>query len=59
MTLKAHRVNRGLSTAELAEAAKVSRQSVWSWEAGKREPIPVIKEKLAEILGVKVEDIIF
>lgn len=43
---------RGLTIAQLASRLSVSRQSVWYWETGKRQPKPAMLSRLAEQLRV-------
>ncbi|NPA46512.1 MAG: helix-turn-helix transcriptional regulator [Chlorobi bacterium] len=55
--LKLFRVAAGLTQAELAERAGVSRQTVYAIEKGKYVPSVRLALRLAKILGVRVEDI--
>jgi len=48
---------RGLSAAELAAAIDVSRQTVYAIESGDYAPNTVVALKLAQALGVAVEDL--
>ena len=56
-TLAAHRQQRGLSAAELAAGAGVSRQTVYAMEAGSYVPNTAVALRLARILEVRVEDL--
>ncbi len=51
------RSKRGLSTAQLASAIGVSRQTIYAIEAGSYVPNAVVALKLARVLAVTVEDI--
>lgn len=58
ITLKAARVNAGLTQAELATKLKVGRQSVMNWENGKCSIEVTMFCKICEILKVSMDDII-
>jgi transcriptional regulator with XRE-family HTH domain len=59
MSLKAARVNRGLSQAEAAIMLGISKDSLGNWERGKTFPsVPQIK-RIEEVYGIKYDDIIF
>ena len=57
-TIKAARLSRGLTLAELGNALGVTRQYVYAWEAGRRNPGPKHLAKLAEVLGLQVTDLL-
>lgn len=59
LTLKAARVNAGLSQAEVAKSLKVSQASVASWESGLSSPRIQRAMKMAELYGLSVYDIFF
>ena len=46
----------GLTQQELAEKSGYSRNSIINWETGKRAPRTVDIEKLADVLGISVND---
>lgn len=58
MTLKAARVNAGLTQTEFADALGVSKMTVFEWENGKRRVRPVYMPMIAQVTGVSVNDII-
>lgn len=58
LTLKAARVNAGLTQTEFAEALGVSKMTVFEWENGKRRVRPVYMPMIAQVTGVSVNDII-
>lgn len=59
VTLKAHRINRGLSQEEAAALIGVTVPTLISWEQCKTYPdVPKIK-KIEEAYNVKYDDIIF
>lgn len=59
ITLKALRVNKGLSQKEAAERLNITPETLGKWENGKTFPsVPQIK-KIEEIYGVTYSDIIF
>ncbi len=55
--LTALRDKRGISVAKLAAAVGVSRQTIYAIESGKYVPNAVVVLKLANILGVPVEEL--
>ena len=55
--LKNLRLRRGLSLEDIASRVKVSRQTVWYWETGKRVPSPQNLVSLADALDVAVIDL--
>ena len=55
--LKAERVVRQLTQAQLAECTGVSRQTIISIEANRYIPSVLLSLKIAQALGRKVEDI--
>jgi transcriptional regulator with XRE-family HTH domain len=59
ITLKAARVNKGLTQIQAAELLGVSRDTLWNYENGRTYPdVPVIK-KIEEIYGISYNDIVF
>lgn len=59
VTLKAARINAGLTQEEAARKLGVSEYSVSNWERGKTYPdIPALK-KIEHLYGVDYKDIIF
>lgn len=59
VTLKAARINAGLTQNEAALKLNVSKDSVSNWERGKTYPdIPVLK-RIEKLYGVDYKDIIF
>lgn len=57
--IKKQRVLRGMSQAQLAERAGVARQTISSWERGASFPDIHMVERLAEVLGVGVDELLF
>lgn len=57
ITLKAARVNRGITQVELADALKVSKKTISSWESGKTVPKIDKIQPLCSTLGVEYNDI--
>lgn len=55
--LQRMRKERGLSVVELARRMKVSRPTVWSWEAGKSSPRPSKFASLSAIFDVTEEEL--
>lgn len=58
ITLKAARVNAGLTQREAAEKADVAIQTLCSWENGKTIPTPLNVMGLCSIYGISVDRII-
>lgn len=59
MTLKAARVNCGLTQKEAAEKLEISRSTLMSWENGKSAPREPHIRKLEQLYGVSYNEIIF
>ena len=59
ITLKAARVNAGLSQAEAAKKIGVASSTLRNWEAGKTFPNQPKIEKLCEVYGIPFEVIFF
>ncbi len=57
VNLKAERVNRGLTTAEVAEKVGVSRQAILNAENRQTVPRPETAKAIADLYGCKVTDI--
>lgn len=59
VTLKAARINAGLTQSEAASRLDVSKDSISNWERGKTYPdIPALK-RIEKLYGVDYKDIIF
>ena len=58
LAIKAARQARRLTLAEVGYTLGVTRQYVYAWEAGRRNPGPKHLAKLAEVLGLKVIDLL-
>jgi transcriptional regulator with XRE-family HTH domain len=48
----------GLTLAEVGSALGVTRQYVYAWETGRRNPGPKHLAKLAEVLGLEIADLL-
>ncbi|MEJ7872430.1 MAG: helix-turn-helix transcriptional regulator, partial [Rubrobacteraceae bacterium] len=57
-SLKALREQRGLSRETLAVGADMSPVTLWRYETGQRSPTVDQLEKLAEVMGVEVGDLL-
>ena len=57
-TIKAARLRRGLTLAEVGTALGVTRQYVYSLESGRRNPGRKHLAKLAEVLGMQLSDLL-
>lgn len=56
-SIKVERAKMNITQAELAELAKVSRQTVNAMELGKYVPSTVLSLRLAKIFGVEISQI--
>lgn len=59
VTLKAARINRGLTQEDVAKALNVTKKTVGSWEMGKTMPKIDKIERLCSLLGCRYDDIIW
>lgn len=57
--LKVLRAERDWSQADLAEKLNVSRQTVNAIETGKYDPSLPLAFKIAELFGMKIEEVFF
>ena len=51
------RRERGLTLAQVAYALDVSKPTVWAWEKGKARPLPERLGVIAQVLGVREEEL--
>jgi transcriptional regulator with XRE-family HTH domain len=59
LTLKAARVNAGLTQKDVADRLHISVQSLVKWESGEVLPTVDRAGELADLYGLLVDDIIF
>ncbi len=59
MTLKALRVNAGLTQKEVADKLKVSNKTICNWENGVSYPSPEYIDALCELYNVSYDHINF
>lgn len=59
MTLKAARVNVGLSQKDASKALGVSERTLWSWENGKTAPTTKVITEIEKLYGVNYSELIF
>ena len=59
ITLKAARVNAGLTQDEVAKILKKSKNTIVNYENGKSSPDIETGKALAKLYGLSVDDIIF
>ena len=59
ITLRAARVNKGLTQKEMAELVGVNNTTILKWEKGETYPDVINIRKIEEVLGVKYDNIIF
>ena len=57
--LKAARVNANLTQADVAKELNISKNSIINYERYKSKPSVDLAKKLAELYGMKVDDIIW
>ncbi len=56
-TVKAHRSDKGLSQAKLADAAGVTRQTIIAMEQGRYAPSLELAFRLAHVLETPIEEL--
>lgn len=59
ITLKAARVNSGLSQKEAARKLGIAESTLYKWEAGKNKPNVKYLDKIERVFKISVENIIF
>lgn len=59
ITLRAARVNAGLTQKEAAAKLNVSNKTLWNWETGVRVPNINKVKAICELYGMSYDDIIF
>lgn len=59
ISLKAARVNAGLTQKQVAETLGITEPTVISWEKGKTVPDARMMQKLAELYHADIQHIIF
>lgn len=59
LTLKAARVNRGLTQDKAAVLIGVSTNTISKWESGKTFPSTKWLPKIEQVYGIRYDDIIF
>lgn len=57
ISLKAARVNAGLTQEHVQQVTGIARSTLRSWERGKTSPKASVLSKLCEIYGVPIEHI--
>ena len=57
ISLKAARVNKGLTQSEVAKTLNVGKKTVGSWENGKTKPSIAMVEPICILYGVTYDDI--
>ena len=59
MSLKAARVNAGLTQKEVADSLGVSNKTVCSWEKGNTFPSVCYIDKLCKLFGISYDEVNF
>lgn len=59
ITLKAARVNAGLSQTKVAEALGICTNTVYKWECGKAYPDALRIKEIEKLYGISYNEIIF
>lgn len=59
ITMKAARVNAGLTQTQAAKALEISKNTLVNYETGKTIPRADVARKMAALYGLAVSDIIF
>lgn len=57
ITLKAARVNAGLTQTEAADALNINRRTIVRWEQGKPKPTGKKLERLCTLYGINAKQI--
>ncbi len=57
LTLKALRINKGMTQSAMAEKLHVTKKTVGAWENGKTLPKADMVGAICELLGVSYDDI--
>lgn len=57
ITLKAARVNAGLTQAKAAERLSINRVTLINWESGKVSPKLVNVQRMCQLYGISIEDL--
>ncbi len=58
-TIRELREERGLSPVELAADLGVSLATIYNWETGKSEPRASMLREIADVLEVRMDNIVF
>lgn len=58
ITLKAARVNAGLTQVQFSDALGVSKLTVSEWETGKRRIKPIYLPAISRVLNVSMDDLV-
>lgn len=59
ITIKAARVNKGLTQVEAAKVLGVSKDSLWNYENGRSYPDIRIVKKMVKLYGIGYDNLIF
>ncbi len=59
MTLRQLRVARGWSRHDIADRLQVTYRTVGRWETGQHQPLPRQWQRLADLFGVGVGELVF
>ena len=59
ITLKAARVNAGLTQQKAAAKLGVNKKTVGSWEKGRSLPQPTMIDKICELYGIEYDNIVW
>ncbi len=59
ITLKAARVNAGLTQSEAAKQLQVSNKTLWAWENGKSVPSVSRIDAICTLYGMNYDNLIF
>lgn len=59
ITIRAARVNKGLTQAEAAKLLGISKDSLWNYENGRSFPNVKVVKKMEEVYGIPYNNLIF
>lgn len=59
ISMRAARVNAGMTQAEAAKALEINKNTLIGYETGKTVPKVDVAKRMAKLYGLTIEDIIF
>lgn len=59
ITIRAARVNKGLTQVQAAELLGISKDSLWNYENGRSFPDIRVVKKMEEVYGISYNNLVF